>query len=168
MHRAVLRSRGHMRKHARGTQHRHAHSPTHKQLHSQTHFHTHTITNALTCTRTHNLTLRFVATAGRLPSWEHHALLAARGGAFALAAGDENRSRSREGTGQGTVKGCKATPAWADSHLDWCPWGGWGEWGSHLATKVAAGDTATKVAAAATATEVAAGATHPRTRTYIR
>ena len=103
-----------------------------------------------------------------------------------MAAGDENRSRSREGTGQGTVKGCKATPAWADSHLDWCPWGGWGEWGSHLATKVAAGDTATKVAAgdtatkvaaaatatkvaaAATATTVAAGATHPRTRTYIR
>jgi len=41
----------------------------------------------------------------------------------------KTRSRSRDGAGDGDViTPCKATVAWADSHLDWCPWGGWEPW----------------------------------------
>jgi len=57
--------------------------------------------------------------------------------------GDQARARSRDGLGKGKVEGCKVTPAWANTHLEWCPWGGWGEWGPQQATVVAAGGNVT-------------------------
>ena len=44
------------------------------------------------------------------------------------AAGGHVRTRARDGAGHGKVKGCKVTKAWANAHLQWCPWGGWGDW----------------------------------------
>ena len=45
-----------------------------------------------------------------------------------VTAGESKRARQRQGEGHGTVKGCKVTKDWANTHLDWCPWGEWNSW----------------------------------------